>query len=289
MIAPQFIHNVTNSFTLWADHVLLSRGFAYTNVTGTLTKYTDDRLPDSYSAWGAPHKEWVLDSSITGAVIPSGFHVNGSFTPRGDDFSLDFINGRVISSGIASSAIVTGSYSVKDFNIYNSNQDEESLVIEVCQNQLAPQNIIGTNISTPYLSPYTQKVPAIFINTETQVNEPLALGGMDSSNVRFNMIVFAHDPYQLDGVLGLFADTGDESFKELPLEAAPINQWGDIKNGYYNYNELVAASGTNNIFIDEARASKITDALRRGLKTELYIGIVDFKVAQYRQPRAPTT
>lgn len=282
MIAPQFIHNVTNSFTLWADHVLLSRGFAYTNVTGALTKYTDDRLPDSYSAWGAPHKEWVLNSSVTGAVIPSGFYVNGSFTPRGDDFALDFVNGRVISSGIASAAVVTGSYSVKDFNIYNSNQDEESLVIEVCQSQLTPQNIIGTNISTPYLPPYTQKVPAIFINTEAQTSERLAFGGTVASSILFKMIVFAHDPYQLDGVLGLFEDTGDNVFREIQMNLSPLTQWGDIKNGQYNYETLSLTSGTNNLFVDNVKTSKVTDDLRRGLKTELYIGFVDFVITKYR-------
>jgi len=286
MIAPQFIHNVTNSFTLWADHILLSRGGAYTNITGAFTGYSDDRLPDGYSAYGCPHKEWVMNSAITGASIPSGFYVGGVFTPRSDSFALDFQNGRVIGSGLVGA--ITGSYSVKDFNIYNSNQDEESLIIEVCQSQSQSYNNIGSDISVPYLPPYQPKIPAIFINTETQENKPLALGGTDSSNVKFNMIIFAHEPYQLDGVLGLFADTGDEMFKELPLESAPLTQWGDIKNGYYNYTELVAASGTNNCFIDEARSSKITDSLRRGLKTELYIGMCDFIVTQYRNPRAPT-
>lgn len=286
MILPQFIHKVTSSFHLWADHILLDRGQAYTNATGVFTNYADQKLPDSFLAFGCPHKEWVADSSVSGAVVPSGFYVNGSFRARNaGSFNLDFVNGRVITSGISASQPITGSYSVKDFNIYATNQDEESLIIEMCENYSAQYNAIGTDISTPYLPPYAQKVPAIFINAQTQENVPFALGGLDNSQVRVNMTIFAKNPYELDGVLGLFADTSDEVFKELPLESAPITEWGDIKNGNYNYNNLVAASGISNISIDSVKTSKVSDSLKRSLKTELYIGFADFELSQPRNPR----
>jgi len=286
MIAPQFIHKFTNSFMLWADNVLLQRGGAFTVTGGSLTHYEDSQLPDHLRAWGSPFKEWVADSSVSGAVVPSGFYIDGSFqAPSGDYFNIDFQNGRVLTSGLNPSHHITGSYSVKDFNIYITNQDEESLIVEVCQNSNNEYNTIGTDISTPYLPPYAQKIPAIFVNVQSQKNEPLALGGTDSSTIRANMVVFAKDPYQLDGVLGLFADTSDEVFKELPLEASPLNEWGGLKNNRYSYAETVAASGGSNIFIDEVTTSKMTDSLRRGLKTELYVGFVDFNCAQYRNPR----
>lgn len=285
MILPQFIHKVNSSFFLWADHILLDRGQAYTNTTGAFTNYTDEKLPDAFEAFGCPHKEWVADSSVSGAVVPSGFYVGGTFQARANSFNLDFINGRVITSGISTSQSITGSYSVKDFNIYSTNQDEESLIVEICENYSAQYNTIGTDISTPYLPPYSQKVPAIFINTQTQENLPFALGGLDNSKVRVNMTIFAKTPYELDGVLGLFADTSDEVFKELPLESAPMTEWGDIKNGNYNYNNLVAASGIHNISIDSVKTSKVSDSLKRSLKTELYIGFADFELSQPRNPR----
>lgn len=288
MIAPQFIHKFTNSFKLWADHILLDRGQAFTVTGGTLTHYVDGHLPDNMRAWGSPYKEWVTDLSVSGAVVPSGFYIDGSFQiPSGDYFNMDFLNGRAITSGINSSHSITGSYSVKDFNIYLTNQDEESLIVEVADSQNPEFNHVGTDISAPYLDPYKQKVPAIFINVQSQKNEPLALGGTDSSNIRANMIVFATDMYQLDGVLGLFADTSDETFREVPLAGDPIDEWGRIKNNSYSYNDLVAASGSSTFFIDEVETSKLSDSLRRSLKTELYIGFVDFKCAQYRNPRVP--
>ena len=286
MIAPQFIHKFTNSFMLWADHTLLDRGQAFTVTGGSLTYYSDTQLPSHLSAWGSPFKEWVTDSSVSGAYVPSGFYVDGSFqAPSGEYFNMDFQNGRVLTSGITSSQSITGQYSVKDFNLYLTNQDEESLVVEVCQNSNNAFNVVGTDISTPYLPPYAQKIPAIFVNIQSQKNEPLALGGTDQSKIRANMVVFAKDPYQLDGVLGLFADTSDEVLRELSLETSPLNEWGGLKNNNYSYTDLVAASGGGNIFIDEVETSKMTDSLRRGLKTELYVGFVDFNCAQYRNPR----
>ena len=190
MIAPQFIHNLTTSFTLWADYTLLKKGFAYTNTTGQLYNYTDSRLPSSYQVFGAPYKQWVTDSSITVAVIPSGFYSNSIFKPRSTGTLIDFNDGRIISNEIQSSAIVTGAYSVKDFNIYYTNQDEESLVIEKCEEN----SKIGTDIATTYLPAYTQKIPAIFINNQTQNNIPLAFGGMDETRVKLNIVVFAKDP-----------------------------------------------------------------------------------------------
>lgn len=282
MIAPQYIHNLSASFALWMDHTLLKRGFAYTNTTGVFYNYSDERLPSDYSAFGSSHKQWVTDTSVTGATIPSGAYVNGTFSGRAANLILDFENGRIITSGIATGAAITGSYSVKDFNIYSTNEDEESLITE----KIAETNLqkIGTSIVTTYLPPYDQKVPALFINTQTQENFPFALGGMDESRVRIKVIVFADSPYQLDGVLGLFADTSDEIFKEIPFTSYPYTEQGDLKDGAYNYENLAAASDSY-YSIDEVKSSKVTDSLKRSLQTELYIGFIDVLTSKPRYPR----
>lgn len=282
MIAPQYIHKLSSSFSLWLDHTLLKRGYAYTNKTGVFYNYSDARIPSTYKVFGSSDKQWIADSSITGATIPSGVFVNSSFSGRSNGIILDYDNGRILGSGLSTSAAVTGAYSVKDFNVYATNQDEEGLIVE--KTKETTQQKIGTNISTTYLPPYKEKIPALFINTQTQENKPFALGGMDESVVNINVVVFANDPYQLDGVLGLFADTSDEVFKEIPFESYPYTEQGDIKGGAYNY-ETLAAQSDSLFFIDEVTASKATDDLRRGLQTQLYVGFLDFKTASYRQPR----
>lgn len=279
---PQYIHNLSSSFSLWLDHVILKRGFAYENQTGTFTSYTDGNIPSSWEAWGSPHKQWVADSSVTGATIPSGFFANSSFSGRSPSVILDFENGRFLTNGLSTSNVVTGAYSVKEFNVYATNQDEESLIIEKVQ-ETANQKI-GTNINTQYLPPYDQKLPALFINVQTQENEPFAFGGMDKSVNRINVIALTQTPYQLDGVLGLLADTSDEIFKEIPLESSPYTEQGDLKDGAYNY-ETLAAQSSDYYTIESAKSSKVTDSLRRSLGTQLYIGMIDFEVWRARNPR----
>lgn len=279
---PQYIHNLSSSFSLWVDHTLLKNGLAYTNKTGELVHYVDHQLPNGWRAWGSPDKQWVTDSSITGATVPSGFYVNSNFSGRASSFILDFENGRILTNGISSSATITGSYSAKEFNVYATNQDEEGLVIEKTQ-ESADQKI-GTSINTRYLPPYEQKVPALFINVQTQENKPFSLGGMDKTINKINIVAITQTPYQLDGVLGLFADTADSIFKEISFESAPYTEQGDLKSAQYNYETLAAAS--NEYYsIDEVRSSKATDDLRRSLKTQLYIGFIDFEVSKPRYPR----
>ncbi len=279
---PQYIHNLSSSFSLWLDHVILKRGFAYENQTGTFTHYNDHQLPNGWKAWGSPDKQWVADSSITGATIPSGLFANSSFSGRSSNVILDFENGRFLTNGLSTSAVVTGAYSVKEFNVYATNQDEESLIIEKVQ-ETANQKI-GTSINTQYLPPYDQKLPALFINVQTQENEPFAFGGMDKSVNKINVIALTQTPYQLDGVLGLLADTSDEIFKEIPLESSPYTEQGDLKDGAYNY-ETLAAQSSDYYTIESAKSSKVTDSLRRSLGTQLYIGMIDFEVWRARNPR----
>lgn len=279
---PQYIHTLSSSFALWADHVLLKRGLAYVNKTGEFIHYNDDKLPNGWRAWGSPDKQWVTDSSVTGATVPSGVFVNSNFLGRSNGLILDYENGRILTSGISPSATITGSYSAKEINVYSSNQDEESLVVEKTQEQSDQK--IGTSINTRYLPPYSQKIPAVFVNVQTQENKPFALGGMDKTINKINLVVMTQTPYQLDGVLGLFADTADEIFKEIPFESAPLTEYGDLKSPPYNY-ETLAANSSEYYSIDEVKSSKATDSLRRSLGTQLYIGFVDMEISKPRYPR----
>ena len=56
-------HEVTTSFVLWFDNYLLSKGEAYSNITGKYYYTADDRLMDA-APYSSPYKQWVTDSSI---------------------------------------------------------------------------------------------------------------------------------------------------------------------------------------------------------------------------------
>lgn len=275
----QFQHKLTNSFMLWFDNYLLTKGEAFTNTTGNFYNYTDPRIGSAYKAYGSPYKQWVADSSVAGANIPSGVYVGGSFSGRNDGVILDFDNGRALLETSSTSLNVTGSFAVKDFNIYYSNETEEDLIVE---NKYMVNSRIPS-ISQSYIDPYDQAVPAIFLSLASMDNRGFALGGLQETSVRGNAVVLAENPYQLDGVLSIFADSKDEAFNAIPMTGNPFNEYYDLKNGVYSYTDLKNQYADGKPFyINESTTSKLTDKARKSLANDLYVGFIDFDIQQHR-------
>jgi hypothetical protein len=275
----QFHHKFTNSFFLWFDNYLLTKGQAYTNTTGRFFNYVDERLPVGYKTFGSAYKQWVNDSSIAGATIPSGVYVDGAYSGRNSTLVLDFENGRAISTQIPTGSSVTGSFAVKDFNVYFSNETEEDLIVE---NKYDINSRIILNDET-YIRPYAQVIPAIFLSLDTVSNQGFALGGMEETTISAKAVILAENNYQLDGVLSIFADSRNEVFPVIPMSGHPINEYGDLKTGYYSYANLKNQYGTNtNFYINTAITSKLTDRVRKSLANDIYVGFVDFEIQQHR-------
>lgn len=276
---PQYQHNVTTSFVMWLDNYLLKNGEAFTNQTGQFYYYEDPRIPTTYKTFGSAYKQWVYDSTITGANIPSGIYVNGVFKNRNNGAIIDFINGRALLSGVPTGASVTGSFAVKDFNIYLSNENEEDLVLE---------NNISSNERFPwtgkYIQPYDELFPAIYVISEGNKNTPFSFGGEDETRSSMRGIVFADDAYQLDGVLSLFADTQNKVFKLKDFADFPITEYGDVKSGIYSYDDYyLNPNQSSELFIDDVTVSKLKDKSKAG--TRSYVGFLDFEIIKYRYPR----
>ena len=124
---PLYQHKLLTSFYLWFDHFLLDKGSAYKNFQGTdFYNYSDERIQNK-TVFGSPYKQWVYDKSIAGATLPSisGDGPTGPVTftnPAGNTTGtsgllLDYDNGRVLfDSSVATTANISGGYSVKNFN-----------------------------------------------------------------------------------------------------------------------------------------------------------------------------
>ena len=271
----QFQHKVTTSFFLWFDNFLLKKGEAYSNKTGSFYYYSDPRLDSAYVAYGSPYKQWVTDSSITGATIPTSVYIDGNSVGRPSGVVFDFDNGRALISGGATDSTVTGEFAVKDFSVYLTNDTEDDLIVE---NKYTVNSRLPSGPET-YIEPYDDVVPAIFLSTTVGQNSPLALGGLQSTNISANAVILAEDTYQLDGVLSVFMDSVDEAFTDIPMSGYPITELGDLKDGEYTY---TGHTGTDKFFINKVTTSKLTDRTRRLLANELYIGFIDFDIVKYR-------
>ena len=275
----QFQHKLTTSFFLWFDNFLLNKGEAYSNKTGEFFYYSDPRVDSAYKVYGSPFKQWVTDSSITGATMPTGVYIGGSFSGRDDGVVLDFENGRALVSGSNTGLSLTGQFSVKDFNVYMTNDTEEDLVVE---NKYTVNSRLPSGPYT-YIEPYDDVVPAIFISSSDAQNKPFALGGMQDTTVAMKAVVLAEDTYQLDGVLSIFMDSVDECLNPIPMTGYPITELGDLKEGSYNYTTVKDSySGDIKFYINDVKTSKLTDRDRKSLTHDMYVGFVDFDVQQYR-------
>ena len=275
----QFQHKLTTSFSLWFDNFLLKKGEAYSNTTGDFFYYEDPRLDSTYTSYGSPYKQWVTDSSITGATVPSGVFIGGSFSGRTDGVVLDFDNGRALISGGANDLAITGEFSVKDFSVYLTNDTEDDLIIE---NKYVINSRLPSGPLT-YIEPYDDVVPAIFLSTATAENKPFAFGGLEDTVVQAKAVVLADDPYQLDGVLSIFMDSVNEVFWPIPMTGYPSTELGDLKNNSYSFTatESGYTEGVS-FFVDKVKTSKLSDRTRNVLANELYVGFIDFDIQQHR-------
>ena len=275
----QFQHKLTTSFFLWFDNFLLNKGEAYSNKTGEFFYYSDPRVDSAYKVYGSPFKQWVTDSSITGATMPTGVYIDSSFSGRDDGVVLDFENGRALVSGSNTGLSLTGQFSVKDFNVYMTNDTEEDLVVE---NKYTVNSRLPSGPYT-YIEPYDDVVPAIFISSSDAQNKPFALGGMQDTTVAMKAVVLAEDTYQLDGDLSIFMDSVDECLNPISMTGYPITELGDLKEGSYNYTTVKDGySGDIKFYINDVKTSKLTDRDRKSLAHDMYVGFVDFDVQQYR-------
>ena len=276
----QFQHKLTSSFFLWFDNFLLKKGEAYSNKTGELFNYADPRLDSRYVAYGSPYKQWVTDSSISGAVIPTGVSVVGAGTSgRDDGVVFDFENGRALFSGSDTSMTVTGEFAVKDFSVYLTNATEDDLIVE---NKYTVNSRIPSGPLT-YIEPYDDVVPAIFLSVSQAENSAFALGGMQETKVQAKAVILAEDTYQLDGVMSIFMDSVNEVIAAIPMSGYPITELGDLKDGNFNYTGLANDYGGETKFcVEKVKTSKLTDRTRNVLANELYVGFVDFDIEQYR-------
>jgi hypothetical protein len=283
---PTFTHNVINSFFLWFDNFLMTKGDAYKTYTTKLYNYQDPRLGGDKVVYGSPYKQWVYDKNITGATIPSGFTINNQFVSTGTSgMRIDFDNGRIIfNSGVSTGLNITGTYSVKEVNSYITDQPEDNLIIE---------NKFVTNsrftVSENYIAPYNPVTPCIFASIETSHNTAFAFGGEDETKCIIKVVAFCENLYQLDGVLSIFGDSYNEIFSIIPMTGHPLGEFNEMKTGAYptgyNYKNLSNAYNSQTLFISHVETSKIRDSVIKELNPILHIGFLDFEIKTYRYPR----
>lgn len=264
---PQFKHLLTSSFMQWFEYTLLTEGECYTNFSGKFYEMTSARKG---TVFALPYGQIVHDSSITGATIPSGVYVNSSFVPRGtNNLRLDFQNGQIMMDPIAG-ANVTGSFAVKEFDLFYTNRAEDELV-------LSSQFSIKSKSVQPFTGRAENETlaPAIFISKVTASDEAFEFGGADNSINHYRALILATDDAQLDGLDSIFTEKSSTNFAYI--SSTPWNEYGDLKSGRYNYLEAVAAEQPNRlVFISDASFTKFSATANKAINPKLKLGVLEF-------------
>lgn len=270
-------NKVMSSFMLFVDHYLLEKGESYTNYSSYF--YPTSNLYNGYYTYSAPFKQMVSDDSIAGAQVIKNLYVNGTpISPSSSNAPTDLhgINhykGQVYFTQDQGSAVISGDYSVKDFNVYLTNDPEQKLLFNTKYqlNPKFPQQLSG-------LAPDAQPYPAIFLKNMGGSNEPFAFGGADNTITNARLVVMADSSFKLDAACGILKDL---KYKRIPIaEDLPFDAMGSYTGLNYNYNTLTTTLGP---LIWNARVSKMTmmgDFER--LNTDVFSAFVDFELQTVR-------
>jgi hypothetical protein len=284
---PTYLTNLMSSFYLWLDHELLSRGDAYQIYSGKMYSRQDYHYADHIS-YASPFRQWVSDSSIAGAVIPSGVYVGGNFISKGTSgLAVNFNLGEIsFNTGVSMTMQnVTARYSIKDFNIYYTDEREENLLFD---NKYLVQS--QTNRVTGALYPDDQPYPCIFIKNTSYENKPLSFAGQDKTMTTIRCIVLSDSIYTMDGAISIMVDTARKVFPIIPNSGLPYNYYGDFKSGTsYNYTGLAAYvqknTPTDMVYIDRVTVSRLDEIRNKHINLKTVAALVDFDLWQGRYPR----
>ena len=229
-----YINNLMSSFYLWLDHEVLARGEAFINYSGKLYNSPDPNFSNN-SVYSSPFRQWVYDSSVPNANVPSGVFINGNYLARGaSGLNIDFNKGRTIFNNGINSNNITAAYSLKEYNIYYTDEREEKLLFEKAYNITPKVTQVSSGLGyldTPY--------PCIFIKHRVGENVPFAFGGEDTTQTMLRCIVLASNSFSLDGLISILSDSARKVFPVLNPNDFPFNYFGDFKTGNsFNYIHL---------------------------------------------------
>lgn len=287
-MTPQFNNILLSSSLLWLNHVLANDGQGYYNV-GTRFYPTNQRY-NGYYAYSAPYKQFVFDSSVSGATIPTGIYVNNVFVGPG----VSGFAGFNMEEGLAlfstqppTSATISGNYSAREIAVKNISEQEESIVLE--------KKFINKNKTNPlvaasgYLSDQVP-FPVAFMRVENDQNIEFAFGGEESSNRTLRISVFADSEYLMGAIKSLLVDKTRTYIPLHNIDENPLDRLGRL-TGVYNFTGLYNSKvlSNNAAFISNISAldyntqylsefKKINDAV--------YLTVVDIETQTIRFPRA---
>lgn len=278
----QYQHDnlVVSSFLLFLDNVLMTKGKAFTNVSGRL--YPMPQVFNGLYSFTSPYGQMCYDTSIPNCNVPTGVFLNGSFLgPNTSGFvSLDYHRGRCYFNTPVT-GIVTANYAIKDYSTILPNIPDIGILFETKMSLRPKINQTLTGISNDEVN-----YPVIFVRAIASENEPFEFGGVKLTTNHIGCFVFADSQFLLDSCRSILNDSFQDYFPLLSTGEMPFNVYGGFRNNIpFNYTGLNLAGhiGSGNAIWIKSVVS--TDFTKRGLFQEVssltndaYFSPIDFEV-----------
>lgn len=278
---PTFNHSLLTSFYLFLDNQLCGVGQAYQNInTGLFPMVAQSATGYVYAS---PFKEWVADSCISGAVVPSGVWTSsGQFLTRNSGISIDFVNGRILSQ--FNWGQLSGSFSRKEYNIYTSTEGYVDWWLERVFGE--NKNITYTPTGIPD-GPFA--APCIILTNAREHNDPWALGGLDNTQntIRGYIISPSNSPYLQEGVNSLCRDMALQWMSLVGVGNMPYLSNGDLKPQYatggFCYSNLCQQFGPAGVYIESSYEVRVNQRINNA--TSFNISVAEWDLSTIREPR----
>ncbi len=281
----QFDQNLNISAYHWAQARIQNLAQGYINQTTALYPTPESRLTGYYS-YSSPYKQWVYDTSVSGAQIINMVSGGGFSAPltRASGVHFDYLNGRVlVPAALGANLALTGSYAIAEVNLWVPLETQDYLLTQ--QKYFVNPRYQGT--PTSGVMPYSYVTPAVFVNTLNDTSEAFSFGGLDDTTTTMSFTCLCESDYQLKALLSLFRDARYGYLPLMPLAANPLDGYNDTKggSGTYSYANIISQYGSPGqlIYIKQVRTAKVSD--RNPLNPGLFAGIIDLDMSYVRQPQ----
>ncbi len=266
----QLDNKLISSFLLKVDNEVLNRGQAFINTTGFF--YPVSGGFGSISVFASPYKQLISDVSITGAAQLSGVYVNGVFSVPGQNGikSIDINQGQVFYTG-SGAPIISGSFAVKDVNVYLTSQQEEQIYFEtkLFVKPKVPQTITG-------LSQASETLPAIYIKTLRTESIPFCLGNVNNNEMLLRAVVLTDSKFLCDAVCNILKNMAHTRFKIIEPSGLALDEYGGYTGVPYNYTGL-AAQSTQESLIWDVKVSTLSNIRELNkMNPGIYLAFADF-------------
>lgn len=273
------------SFLLYLDNKILTRGQAFTNYSGQL--YPINQNINGVYTYASPFAQWVSDTSINNANVPTGVFINGNFIPIGTSGLIDinYNKGQAYFNS-QQNGTITANYAIKDLNVVIPSVPHIQMLFDT-KLELRPK--IGQYLTGILDNELT--FPAIFIRQYGGYEKPYAIGGQAKTVSQIACYIFANSQFLLDATCSILRDSQFDYIPLLMSGDSPYNIYGGFKNAIpYNYANLTnnrVANGSG-ILVEKVI---ITDFSRRifsqtqNLTPNCFFGMAEFDIFKDRIPQ----